>query len=150
MPVNLNRLQNDEEDEVVNNMEQLAISKLEPEKHVPPRYVHPDISRWYPSKNSFPPIFVWDQVGSFAFTSMFFRVLPFSFFVKLRLARNLRYPTRPRPTFLQPLTKPFTRPWDLDFDLHRLRAAHSFKESPGCRSNQKELKQSLPYLSLSF
>lgn len=78
MPVNLNRLQDDEEDEVVNNMEQLAISKLEPEKHViPPRYVHPDISRWYPSKNSFPPIFIWDQVRSFAFTFVFFRALPF-------------------------------------------------------------------------
>jgi hypothetical protein len=62
-------------------MEQLAISKLEPEKYVPPRYVHPDISRWHPSKNSFPPIFIWDQVRSLAFTFMFFRALPpfFSF-----------------------------------------------------------------------
>ena len=79
MPVNLNRLQEDEEDEVVNNIDQLAISKLEPGKHGPPRYVHPDTSRWYPSKNSFPPIFIWDQVGSFAFTFMFYRVLPFFF-----------------------------------------------------------------------
>ena len=142
MPVNLNRLQEDEDEEVANNMEQLTISNLEPGKHVPPRCVHPDISRWYPSKSSFPPIFIWDQVRSFAFTFTFFRVLPFfPLFVKLRLARNLRYPTRPRPTFLQPLTKPFTRPWDLDFNLHRLKAVHSFKESPGCKSNEKELKQ---------
>ena len=58
---------------MANNMEQLAISKFEPGKYGPPRYVHPDISRWYPSKNSFPPIFIWDQVRSFAFT---FYVLP--------------------------------------------------------------------------
>ena len=150
MPVNLNRLQEDEEDEeVVNNLEQLAISKPGPGKRGPPRYVHPDISRWYPSKNSFPPIFIWDQVRSFAFTFMFLRVLPFFFlslFVKLRLARNLYYPTCPRPTFLQPLTKPFTRPWDIDFNLHRLRAVHSFKVSPGCKSNEEESNR----VSLSF
>ena len=149
MPVNLNRLQDDEDEEVNNNMKQLTISKIEPEKHVPPRYVHPDISRWYPSKNSFPPIFIWDQVRSFAFTFMFLRVLPFFLLFKLRLARNLRYPTRPRPASLQPLTKPFTRPWDIDFNLHRLRAVHSFKESPGCKSNE-ELKQSFSQLYLIF
>jgi hypothetical protein len=78
MPVNLNRLHEDEEDEeVVNNMEQLAISKLEPGKFGPPRYVHPDISRFYPSKNSFPPIYTWDEVRSFTFTFIFFCVLPY-------------------------------------------------------------------------
>ena len=75
MPVNLNRLQEDEdEEEMVNNMEQFAIG---PRKYGPPRYVHPDISRYYPSKNSFPPIYIWDQVRSFAFTFMFFCVLSF-------------------------------------------------------------------------
>jgi hypothetical protein len=59
------------------------------------------------------------------------------FSLKLRLAKNLRYPTRPRPIFLQPLTKPFTRPWDIDFNLHRLRPVHSFKESPGCKSKEE-------------
>lgn len=139
MPVNLNKLQEEEDEEVINNMELLAISKLEPGKHAPPRYVRPDISRWYPSKNSFPPIFIWDQVSSFSFIYVFpcFTYFYLSLFVKLRLARNLRYPTRSRPIFLQPLTKPFTRPWDLDFDLHRLRAVHSFKESPGCKSNEE-------------
>ncbi|KAF8817437.1 WD40 repeat-like protein [Phlegmacium glaucopus] len=108
---NLNRLQEDgEEDEVVNNMEQLTVSEFGPGKHLPPRYVHPDISSWYPSKITCPPIFIWDH---------------------LRMARNLRYPSRPRPTPLQSLKKPFTRPWDLDFNLHRLKAVHSFKESPG-------------------
>ena len=48
---------------------------------------------------------------------------------------------RPRPAVLQPLTKPFTRPWDLDFNLHRLKAVHSFKECPGCKS--MELKEFL-------
>ena len=150
MPVNINRLQEDEEDEVVDNMEQLAISELEPEKFVPRRYIHPDISIWYPSKISFPPIFIWDQVRSFTFT--FCRVYPFfSLFVKLRLAKNLHYPIRPQgplPAVFQPLTKPFTRPWDIDFNLHRLRAVHSFKESPGCKSN--EFLSALPNLSLSF
>jgi hypothetical protein len=151
MPVNLNRLQ-DEDEEVVDNMEQLAISELGSEKYVPPRYVHPDISRWHPSKISFPPIFIWDQVRSFTFTFMFFPVYPlFPLIVKLRLARNLHYPTRPQgplPAVLQPLTKPFTRPWDIDFNLHRLRAVHSFKESPGCKSN--EFLSALPNLYLSF
>lgn len=72
MPVNLNRLQQDEE--VVDNMKQLAISELEP-GHRPPRYVHPDISRWYPSppKMTFPPIYIWDQVRSFNFTLRVFK-----------------------------------------------------------------------------
>ena len=84
MPVNLNRLQEDGEDEeVVNNMEQLAISKPEPGKYGPPRYVHPDISRYYPSKYSFPPIFIWDQVRSSTFTYMFFCALPLFFFPSL-------------------------------------------------------------------
>lgn len=75
MPVNLNRLQEDEEDkQVVNNLEKLAISKPEPAKRGSSRYIHPDISRFYPSKYSFPPIYMWDQVCFFAFTFIFFCV----------------------------------------------------------------------------
>lgn len=78
MPINLNRLQEDEEDEeVVNDMAQLAVSELEAGKYLPPRYVHPDISTWYPSKITCPPIFIWDHVRPFAFTLKFFRVQPF-------------------------------------------------------------------------
>ena len=77
MPVNLNRLQEDEDEEVVNNMEQLAISKSKPGKYGQPRYVHPDISRFYPSKNSFPPIFIWDQVRSFALLLWFSVFYPY-------------------------------------------------------------------------
>ena len=78
-----------------------------------------------------------------------FTLIFLSLFVKLRLARNLRYPTRSRPIFLHPLTKPFTRPWDIDFNLHRLRPVHSFKESPGCKSKEK-LKQNFSQLYLTF
>ena len=45
-------------------MTQLAISKVETVRHGQPRYVHPDISRWYPSKITSPPMFIWDQVRS--------------------------------------------------------------------------------------
>jgi len=73
-------------------------------------------------------------LGAGSFFYFHFLTLSSTFyFVKLRLARNLRYPSRPRPTPLQPLNKPFTRPWDLDFNLHRLKAVHSFKGSPGCK-----------------
>ena len=88
-------------------------------------------------------------VLSLSFTSKFFFV-QLLLFVKLRLARNLHYPTRPRPTALQPLTKPITRPWDLDFNLHRLKAVNSFKESPGCKSEGlRECVSQLTFLSLS-
>ena len=150
MPVNLDKLQEDEEDEEVVNdmevMEQLVISKLEPVKYGPPRYVHPDISRFYPSKTiqNFPPLYIWDEVCSFALSFMFYPYFSLHLF-KLRLCRNLRYPSRPRPIFLQALTKPFTRPWDIDFNLHRLKPVHTFKESPGCKS-----KEELNRISLSF
>lgn len=125
-------------------MEQLAISTRKHE----PRYMHPDVSRRHFSKITFPPIFIWDQVCTFTLTCRYF-CAQLLLFVKLRLARNLRYPTRPRPTTLQPLTKPFTRPWDLDFNLHRLKAVHSFKKSPGCKS--KKLKEGfLTYIPFSF
>jgi hypothetical protein len=66
MPINLKRLQEDEEDEeVVNDMEQLAVSELEAGKYLPPRYVHRIFQH---SKITSPPIFIWDNVRPFAFT----------------------------------------------------------------------------------
>ncbi|KAF8159542.1 WD40-repeat-containing domain protein [Crassisporium funariophilum] len=47
------------------------------------------------------------------------------------MCENLRIRPRPKSIFKQPLLKPIKRPWDLDFNLHRLRSVHSFKESPG-------------------
>ena len=76
-------MQEDEKDEeAVNNIEQLAVSKLEPGKRGP-RYEHPDISRYYPLKNLCPPIFIWDEVRSFPLNFMFFCVLQLFFFSSL-------------------------------------------------------------------
>jgi hypothetical protein len=77
-----------------------------------------------------------------------FTLIFLSIFVKFRLARNFFYPSRPLPIFLQPLTSPIKRPWEIDLNLHRLRAVQSFKESPGCKSKE-ELKQSFSQLCLT-
>jgi hypothetical protein len=81
MSVNSNRLQEDEQDkEAIDYMKHLAISKLESRKNVLPRYVHPDISRWYPSTITVPPIFIWDQVSFFSLSHLDFSVFNFCFF----------------------------------------------------------------------
>lgn len=86
--------------------------------------------------------------GLFLLLSLLGFLYPIFYLVKLRLAKNLRYPSRPRPTPLQPLNKPFTRPWDLDFNLHRLQPVHSFKESPGCKPKECERESPLVYFFL--
>ena len=47
------------------------------------------------------------------------------------MAQNVHFRPRSRPIIMEFSRKTITRPKDVDFNMHRLKVAHSVKQAPG-------------------